>query len=76
MVAVGGVYQNGSIRLDKEYTSKKTVKVIVTFLEDDEPAAEKGYSFADFSFAESQEVLKNYTGSLSDALIEERRSEL
>jgi hypothetical protein len=78
MVAVAGTYQNGSIKLDKEYSSKKTVKVIVTFLEEEEEktASEKGFSFADFSFAKSQEVLKNYSGSLSDALIEERRSEI
>ncbi len=76
MTRLAGTYQNGSIKLDKEYLSEKTVKVIVTFLEPDEPESEKGFSFDGFSFAKSQEVLKNYSGSLSDTLIEERRSEI
>lgn len=34
MVAVVGTYQNGSVKLGKNYPSDNLVKVIVTFLED------------------------------------------
>ena len=33
-------------------------------------------SLSDFSFAKSRKVLENYKGSLSDAVTEERRTEL
>jgi hypothetical protein len=77
MVAVAGTYQNGQVKLDKEYTSKNPVKVIVTFLEEvEEPRTERRLTMADFSFLQSQKELAHYKGSLSDAVIEERRSEL
>ncbi|MCW3107066.1 MAG: hypothetical protein JWQ09_1572 [Segetibacter sp.] len=76
MVAVVGTYQNGYVKLDKEYTSNNPVKVIVTFLEDVQTHSEEGLSLSDFSFSKSQKNLENYTGSLSDAVIEERRIEL
>ena len=76
MVAVVGTYQNGYVKLDKEYISDKPVKVIVTFLEDIETASEKGLSFSDFSFAESRKALSDYKGSFSDTVIEERRNDL
>ena len=59
MVAVVGTYQNGIVKLDKDYTSNTPVKVIVTFLEDITPA-EKGLLLSDFSFAKSQKNLENY----------------
>ena len=74
MVAVVGTYQNGIVKLDKDYTSNTPVKVIVTFLEDITPA-EKGLLLSDFSFAKSQKNLENYKGSLSEEIIEERRNE-
>ena len=73
MVAVVGTYQNGYIKLDKDYPSKNPVKVIVTFLEDLPPHPEKRLSLADFSFSKSQKNLENFKGSFSDAVIEERR---
>ena len=76
MVAVVGTYQNGYVKLDKEYSSANPVKVIVTFLEDIQDISDKGFSLSDFSFFESQQNLQNYQGSLSEAVIEERRSEL
>jgi len=76
MVAVVGTYQNGYVKLDKEYFSNNPVKVIVTFLEDVHTQSEKGLSLSDFSFSESQKNLENYKGSLSEAVVEERRSEL
>lgn len=74
MVAVVGTYQNGYVKLDKEYVSEKPVKVIVTFLEDVETSSKKGMSLSDFSFARSKEALANYNGSFSDTLVEERRN--
>ena len=76
MVAVVGTYQNGYIKLDKEYSSNNPVKVIVTFLEDIQIKSEKEISLSDFSFSKSQKNLENYKGSFSDAVIEERRLEL
>lgn len=73
MVAVVGTYQNGYIKLDKDYSSDTPVKVIVTFLEEVEPHSEKGIILSDFSFSKSQKVLENYKGSFSDAVIEERK---
>ena len=33
MVALVGTYLNGQVKLDKEFPAKKTLKVIVTYLE-------------------------------------------
>lgn len=76
MVAVVGTYQNGYVKLDKDYASNNPVKVIVTFLEDIQIQSEKGITLSDFSFSKSQKNLENYKGSFSDAVIEERRLEL
>ncbi len=76
MVAVVGTYQNGYVKLDKEYSSANPVKVIITFLEDVQSGSEKRLSLSDFSFSKSQKNLENYKGSLSDAVVEERRTEL
>ena len=76
MVAVVGTYQNGYVKLDKDYSSNNPVKVIVTFLEDIQTTSEKGLLLSDFSFAKSQKNLENFKGSFSDAVIEERRLEL
>lgn len=73
MVAVVGTYQNGYVKLDKEYSTTNPVKVIVTFLEDVQQETEKGLSLSDFSFAESQKNLENHNGSFSDSVTEERR---
>lgn len=76
MVAVVGTYQNGYVKLEKEYASDTPVKVIVTFLEDVQIGSEKEILLSDFSFSKSQKNLENYKGSFSDAVIEERRLEL
>jgi hypothetical protein len=75
MVAVVGTYQNGVVKLDKEYASDAPIRVIVTFLDDIETQTDDGLSIADFSFLESQKNLEQYLGSFSDAVIEERRME-
>jgi hypothetical protein len=76
MVAVLGTYQNGYVKLDREYPSDSPLKVILTFLEDVETSSKKTMAFSDFSFAKSQENLANYKGSLSDVVVEERRADL
>jgi hypothetical protein len=76
MLAVVGTYQNGYVKLDKEYLSNSPVRVIVTFLEDIQNESERGLSLSDFSFSKSQKNLKNYKGSFSETLDEERRLEL
>ncbi len=74
MVAVVGTYQNGYVKLDKEYASEKPVKVIGTFLEDIETSSEKGLSLSDFSFFKSRKALSDYKGSFGDTVIEDRRN--
>ena len=76
MVAIVGTYQNGYVKLDKEYYSNNPVKVILTFLDEVPTQSEKGLSLSDFSFAESQKNLENFKGSFSDTVIQERRLEL
>jgi hypothetical protein len=76
MVAVVGTYQNGYVKLDKDYSSNTPVKVIVTFLEDVQIQSDRGLSLTDFSFSKSQKNLENYKGSFSDTIVEERRLEL
>ena len=73
MVTVVGTYQNGYVKLDKEYTSDTPVKVIVTFLEEVKDESGTSLSLSDFSFVESQKNLSNLKTSLSDEVVEERR---
>ena len=76
MIAVNGVYENGIVRLDRQIQAQKKMKVIVTFL--DEELAENTHRFTtkDFSFLKSREKSKRFKGSLSDAVIEDRKAEL
>ncbi len=76
MATIFGTYQNGYVKLDKNYTSNEPVKVIITFLEEMEPDLQTGIRLSDFSFSESQLNLINSKSSFSASLIEERRSEL
>lgn len=76
MLAVVGTYNNGYVKLDKDYSTENPVKVIVTFLDEVEPKNENRLSFDDFSFAKSQANLKHYKGSFSDEVVEERRKSL
>ena len=76
MVSLVGIYQNGFVKFDKDYSSDNPVKVIVTFLEDIPNNSENGISLADFSFAKSKKNLENFKGSFSDTVVEERRIDL
>lgn len=72
MTTISGTYYNGQLKLEKPIKTKKPVKVTVTFEEES-----KIYLvLSDFSFLESQELLKDYKGSFSDEVIEERRKAL
>lgn len=76
MLSLVGTYQNGSLKFDKGFVTIGPVKVLVTFLEDVVSTSEDGISLSDFSFAKSKLNLKNFNGSFSETVIEERRSEL
>lgn len=69
MLAVNGIYEQGKLQLQEDVPFTKPVKVIVTFLEEVQP---KKLDLNQFSFAESQALLKDVKGSFSDAVIEER----
>jgi hypothetical protein len=73
MVAVVGTFQNGYVKLDKDYFSKNPVKVIITFLDEIPNEKLKSLSLSDFSFSKSQKNLENFKGSFSETVIEERR---
>ena len=74
MLSIVGTYQNGYVKLNKEYVTNTPVNVIVTFIEDIESTSESGISPADFSFAKSRKNLESFAGSFSEAVVEERRA--
>ena len=74
MIAVSGVYENGVITLEKKVRSKRSMKVIVTFLDDEILHDSKRLTTKDFSFGKSREKSKRFVGSLSDAVIDDRKS--
>lgn len=76
MLSIVGTYENGYLKLDKDYATKSPVKVIVTFLEDVKSKSEKGLALTDFSFSKSKKNLQNFKGSFTDTVIDERRTEL
>ncbi len=76
MLAVRGIFENGEIKLLTSVESEKKVDVIITFLDEVNSISEKKVDLSKFSFKKSRALLKNYKGSLSDAVIEERRSAL
>jgi hypothetical protein len=69
MTTITGTYYNGHLKLERSFKTKKPVKVTVTF----EDESNTKLTLSDFSFLESQELLKDYKGSFSDEVIEERR---
>ncbi|MGK5092746.1 hypothetical protein WDW89_12120 [Deltaproteobacteria bacterium TL4] len=76
MLAVKGTYQDGKVTIQEVIRTVKPVAVIVTFLEEVTAPAEKKLNLEKFSFKQSQKLLEGYHGSLSDAVVEERRSAL
>jgi len=76
MIKVSGTYNKGSVTLDIPLTVDKPVKVMVMFDEKDIDVIEKRLSISDFSFLKSRELLKDVKGTISDAVIDDRRSQL
>ena len=76
MLSIVGIYQNGYLTLDKDYTSQNPVKVIVTFLEEVQSKSEQGLALTDFSFSKSKKNLEDFKGSFTETVIDERRTEL
>jgi predicted DNA-binding protein (UPF0278 family) len=76
MLSIVGTYQNGYLKLDKDYSTKNPVKVIVTFLEDIQSKTDNGLALADFSFSKSKKNLQNFKGSFADTVVDERRDDL
>jgi hypothetical protein len=76
MLAIKGVYSNGKIQLQDKIKTGKPVPVIVTFLDEVEMPVREKVGLDSFSFGKARELLKDYHGSISDAVIEERRNEL
>ena len=74
MLSIVGTYTNGQITFEREISIKKPVKVIITFFEDVITQTGRGLKLTDFSFSKTRELLKDYKGSFSDTVIEERRS--
>lgn len=69
MTSIAGTYYNGQLTLEHPFRSDKPVRIRL-IIEDESASSLK---VSDFSFRESQEMLKNYTGSFSDEVIAERR---
>jgi len=74
MLAVKGIYKSGQLILKEKVPFTEAITKIVTFLEEPKKLPPSKLDLTQFSF--TQEILKNVKGSLSDALIEERRSVL
>ncbi|UCH95621.1 MAG: hypothetical protein JSV88_01910 [Candidatus Aminicenantes bacterium] len=74
MLSVRGIYENGEIKIKEKVSITRETPVIITFLEDLEEEETKKLNLSDFSFNRSKEILKDYKGSLSETVIEERRS--
>ncbi len=72
MTTITGTYYNGHLKLEKPIKTKKPINVKVTYKED----SITRLALSDFSFLESQELLKDFKGSFSDEVIEERRNAL
>ncbi len=72
MLSVKGTYKNGRVR--EEIKTEKPIDVIVTFLEEVKTPVEEKLDLGKFSFKKAKKLLESYKGSLSEAIIEERRS--
>ena len=72
MTTITGTYFNGHLKLERPLKTKKPLKVTLSFEEE----SKKQLSISDFSFLETQDLLKDYNGSFSDEVIEERRNYL
>ena len=76
MLALKGIYENGSVILPFTVPIKKRMEVVVTFLEEIVDTSTDKVNMKSFSFVKSREILKDYHGYFADAVIEERRSDV
>ena len=74
MLAVKGTYKDGKISIKEKIKTSKPMNVVVTFLEEVQTPAVKKLDLKKFSFKKTKALLAGYEGSLSDVIIEERRS--
>ncbi len=74
MLSVKGTYKNGRVIIREDIETEKSVDVIVTFLEEVKASLEEKLDLSKFSFKKAKKLLENHKGSLSKAIIEERRS--
>ena len=72
MTTLTGIYHNGHLKLERPIKTKKPVKVTITFDEE----SKTGLEISDFSFLETQELLKSCVGSFAEEVVEERRKAL
>ena len=72
MVQIKGQYFKGVLTLQKEVSSEKPLDVIVVFPEVYEEKDES-LNLSQFGFAQARELLKDFKGSFTDTLLEERR---
>ncbi|MFN0033735.1 MAG: hypothetical protein ACKVUS_01625 [Saprospiraceae bacterium] len=73
MVAILGTYEDGRVTFEEEVNVPNKVRVIVTFLDEAEPRSKKVLKLSNFSFARTRALLKDFKGSLSETVVEERR---
>ncbi len=82
MLTLKGIYKDGVIKLNKPIKTDKSLKVIITFIDEgifDEISDKEeieNINIDNFAFAASIEESKEFKGSLSKSLIEERREDL
>jgi len=69
MPTLTGTYYKGRLKLDKPVKFTKPVKVTVSFEEENNDVL----TLSDFSFLETQELLKDCKTSFSEEVIEDRR---
>jgi len=76
MTTLTGIYYKGKLKFDSPLKIKGPVKVRVTIEGLGEEEKKAGLNVSDFSFKETQEMLKDSNTSFSDDVINERREEL
>lgn len=69
MTTITGTYFKGRLKLDKPVKLTKPARVTIVF----ENEKSDGIKLSDFSFSETQELLKDCKTSFSDEVIEDRR---
>ena len=60
MLSIVGTYQNGYLKLDKDYTTINPVKVIVTFLEEVQSQSEYGLALRGHSKNNPPVIMNEY----------------